>query len=571
MSLIKQYVKKRKGSYFASILLAIIGVVASLFSYIYMAEIIVGLIGGNRTTKYYLNTCLMILLMFVIKEIASYVSTMISHTATFQALGEIRRDISNKLFKMPLGDVMSRSSGELKNIMVEQVDSMETSLAHLVPEFTANLVGPVVLLVYMFILDWRLALLSLVPFVIGMSIMMSVMNDSYKEMFGKSVAIGQRMNDSIVEYINGIEVIKTFNQGDNSYEKYSDAVYDNAQFYYDWMGQTMTKVAIGRLLSPMGILTIIPFGILFYIHGSIALPSLITLIVLSFATVSSIVKIMNYMDDLSRISTITGEIGKILDSRELENREQSKEIKGYDIELKNVDFSYDGEKKVIDDISLKIEEGSSSALVGPSGSGKSTLAKLIAGFWNVDKGIIKIGGVETRDMSLEKLSSLISYVSQDNFLFDMSVRENIRTGRKDASDKEVEEIAKKSGCHDFIINLTDGYDTIVGEGGGHLSGGERQRISIARAMLKDAPIVILDEATSYIDPENEAVIQEAIRNLVKGKTLLIIAHRLKTITDSDRIFVIKDGKLDSFGTQEELVQKSEVYKQMVEASRKGEE
>ena len=496
---------------------------------------------------------------------------MRSHTATFQALGEIRRDISNKLFKMPLGDVMSRSSGELKNIMVEQVDSMETSLAHLVPEFTANLVGPVVLLVYMFILDWRLALLSLVPFVIGMSIMMSVMNDSYKEMFGKSVAIGQRMNNSIVEYINGIEVIKTFNQGDNSYEKYSDAVYDNAQFYYDWMGQTMTKVAIGRLLSPMGILTIIPFGILFYLHGSIALPSLITLIVLSFATVSSIVKIMNYMDDLSRISTITGEIGKILDSRELENREQSKEIKGYDIELKNVDFSYDGEKKVIDDISLKIEEGSTSALVGPSGSGKSTLAKLIAGFWNVDKGIIKIGGVETRDMSLEKLSSLISYVSQDNFLFDMSVRENIRTGRKDASDKEVEEIAKKSGCHDFIINLTDGYDTIVGEGGGHLSGGERQRISIARAMLKDAPIVILDEATSYIDPENEAVIQEAIRNLVKGKTLLIIAHRLKTITDSDRIFVIKDGKLDSFGTQEELVQKSEVYKQMVEASRKGEE
>lgn len=189
----------------------------------------------------------------------------------------------------------------------------------------------------------------------------------------------------------------------------------------------------------------------------------------------------------------------------------------------------------------------------------------------MDKGIIKIGGVETRDMSLEKLSSLISYVSQDNFLFDMSVRENIRTGRKDASDKEVEEIAKKSGCHDFIINLTDGYDTIVGEGGGHLSGGERQRISIARAMLKDAPIVILDEATSYIDPENEAVIQEAIKNLVKGKTLLIIAHRLKTITDSDRIFVIKDGKLDSFGTQEELVQKSEVYKQMVEASRKGEE
>ena len=205
----------------------------------------------------------------------------------------------------------------------EQVDSMETSLAHLVPEFTANLVGPVLLLIYMFILDWKLALLSLVPFAIGMSIMMGTMNEHYKEMYAKSVKIGQKMNNSIVEYIGGIEVIKTFNQSENSYKKYSDSVYDNAKFFYNWMGESMTKVAIGRLLSPMGILTVIPFGVFFYIHGSISLPSLITLVVLSFATVSSLVKIMNYMDDLSRISTITGEIGKILDSRELENKDKN--------------------------------------------------------------------------------------------------------------------------------------------------------------------------------------------------------------------------------------------------------
>ncbi|HGW2884742.1 ABC transporter transmembrane domain-containing protein [Enterococcus avium] len=277
---------------------------------------------------------------------------------------------------MPLGDITSKSSGELKNIMVEQVDSMETTLAHLVPEFTANLVGPMLLFIYMFILDWRLALLSLVPFVVGMSVMMGAMNEHYKEMYAKSVKIGQMMNNSIVEYINGIEVIKTFNQNDNSYKKYSDSVYNNAQFFYNWMGESMTKVAIGRLLSPMGILTVIPFGILFYTQGSVSLPSLITLIVLSFATVSSIVKVMNYMDDLSRISTITGEIGKILNSRELENKEKHEEVKNYNIELQHVDFSYDEKKKVIDDISLVIEEGSTSALVGSSGSGKSTLAKL---------------------------------------------------------------------------------------------------------------------------------------------------------------------------------------------------
>ena len=564
MDLIKKYVKKRRGQYFASVTLAILSVVANLFSYIYMAKIIVALIEEIKDISFYFNCCLIILCMYILKEIAAGISTTVSHTATFHSLGEIREDILKKLFRMPLGEILSRSSGELKNIIVEQVDSMETSLAHLVPEFTANLVGPVLLLIYMFILDWRLAVLSLVPFVIGMSIMMGAMNEHYKEMYAKSVEIGQKMNNSIVEYIGGIEVIKTFNQSENSYKKYSDSVYDNAKFFYNWMDESMTKVAIGRLLSPMGILTVIPFGVFFYVHGSTSL------VVLSFATVSSLVKIMNYMDDLSRISTITGEIGKILDSRELENKEKKEDIKGYDIALKNVEFSYDENNKVIKDISLEIDERSVSAFVGASGSGKSTLAKLIAGFWNVDKGEIRIGGVETRDISLERLSSLISYVSQDNFLFDLSVRENIRIGRKDASDEEVEEIARKSGCHDFIMSLSNGYDTVVGEGGGHLSGGERQRISIARAMLKDAPIVILDEATSYIDPENEGIIQEALGNLVKGKTLLIIAHRLKTITNVDKIFVIKDGHLESFGRHEELMGKSDLYKQMVKASLKGE-
>ena len=443
MDLIKEYVKKRKGQYFISIILAVLSVIANLFSYIYMAKSIVALIEGTRDTDFYLSSCLIILVMFVLKEISSGVSTTISHTATFYSLGDIREDISNKLFKMPLGDILSRSSGELKNIIIEQVDSMETSLAHLVPEFTANLVGPILLLGYMLILDWRLAVLSLVPFIIGMSVMMSVMNAHYKEMFSKSVAIGQKMNNSIVEYINGIEVIKTFNQSENSYKRYSDAVFDNAKFYYDWMGESMMRVSIGRLLSPMGILTIIPFGILFYMNGSVSLVSLITIIVLSFATVSSLVKIMNYMDDLSRIGTITGEIKKILDSTELENEEYNASIEDYGIELQNVDFGYDDDKKIINNISLKIEPNTVAALVGQSGSGKSTIAKLIAGFWNVNNGEIKIGGVNTKEISLERLSKLISYVSQDNFLFDMSVRENIRIGKKDSTDEEIEEIAKK--------------------------------------------------------------------------------------------------------------------------------
>ena len=458
MNLIKEYVSKRKGSYFISVLLAIAGVVAGLFSYVYMAKIIVNLINGVSNMSLYTILCINILIAVVIKEVAAGISTSISHTATFNSLGEIRNDISKKLFKMPLGDVLSRSSGELKNIIVEQVDSMETSLAHLVPEFTANLVGPILLFIYMFTLDWRLTLLSLIPFAVGMATMMSVMNAHYKEMFGKSVAIGQHMNNSIVEYINGIEVIKTFNQSESSYKKYADAVYDNASFYYNWMDESMNKVAIGRLLSPMGIITIIPFGILFYIRGSIDLGNLITLIVLSFATVSSILKIMNYMDDMSRISTITSEIGKILDSRELENIDKGENLESYNIKLQDVDFSYYGEKKVIDNLSMEIKESSVSALVGPSGSGKSTIAKLIAGFWNADSGSIKIGNVETKDLSLEKLSSLISFVSQDNFLFDRTIFENVRLGRPGATDAEVERALAAAHCEELADKLANGFE-----------------------------------------------------------------------------------------------------------------
>ena len=565
MNLVKEYISKRKGSYFISVLLATVGVVAGLFSYIYMAKIIVNLINGVSNMSLYTILCINILITFVIKEVATGISTSISHTATFNSLGEIRNDISKKLFKMPLGDVLSRSSGELKNIIVEQVDSMETSLAHLVPEFTANLVGPFLLFIYMFTLDWRLTLLSLIPFAVGMATMMSVMNAHYKEMFGKSVAIGQHMNNSIVEYINGIEVIKTFNQSESSYKKYADAVYDNASFYYNWMDESMNKVAIGRLLSPMGIITIIPFGILFYIRGSIDLGNLITLIVLSFATVSSILKIMNYMDDMSRISTITSEIGKILDSRELENIGKEEILESYNIKLQDVDFSYDGEKKVIDNLSMEIKESSVSALVGPSGSGKSTIAKLIAGFWNVDSGSIKIGNVETKDLSLEKLSSLISFVSQDNFLFDMTIKENIRLGNKEATDEEIIEVCKKSACHDFIMNLPEQYQTVIGEGGASLSGGEKQRISIARAMIKNAPIIIFDEATANVDPENEDKLQLAMEELTRNKTVIMIAHRLKTIKNANQILVLANGKIMQKGTHEELIQTDGIYRNFVEA------
>lgn len=568
MNLIKQYIRENKLAYFFSVICAILGVISNLFIYIILSRMIVALIDGGIAINYYLHHILWIFACLVIKESVMTLSTMISHATTYHIIRDIRKDLMDKLFKMPLGDILSESSGKLKDIIVNQVDNTETTLAHIIPEMTANILGPIVLFIYMLTLDWRVTLLSLIPLGVGILFMIPPMKRA-KVKFPQAVKIGQRMNNIIVEYINGIEVIRAFNQRNKSYTKYSDIVYEKASYHYNWLKENATDYAASLSIAPMGILTIIPFGLYFTMVGSLDGGVLLTLIILSFGTIQHIMKIMMFEDDLGRVSTIFGEIETILSHNDLLHANTPVDIDTYDIHLENVDFSYDGEKKILDQISLKIEEGAVHALVGESGSGKSTIAKLMAGFWDVDNGHITIGSADMQDIPLETLSSLISYVSQDNFLFDISIKDNIRIGKDDASDQDIVEICQKAGCHDFIMNLSNGYDTVAGEGGSHLSGGERQRISIARAMIKDAPIIILDEATSYIDPENEALIQGAISELVEGKTLIIIAHRLNTITDVDTIFVIKNGKLIESGTHTELLEGSSHYNDLWQAALKG--
>lgn len=570
MDLLKKYIKRNKAPYFISVLFAILGVISNLFVYIILSKMIISLIDGSQDFHYYINKIFLILSCLIIKEVVMFLSTMISHKTAYQIIRDIRKSLMEKLFNMPLGDILNESTGKLKDIIVNQVDNTETTLAHMIPEMTANLIGPIILFVYMLILDYRLSLISLIPLVIGGFFMTGPMK-RMKVKFPQAVKIGQDMNNSVVEYINGIEVIKTFNQGEKSYRKYRDNVYKKANYYYDWMGENTRDYAISMSIAPVGILTIIPFGLYFCMNGSLDGGVFLTLIILSFGTIQNIMRVMTFEDDIGRMSTIFEEIKNILSARELSHKNENLDIKNYNIEIKNVDFSYEKDKQVLNNININIEEGSVNALVGESGSGKSTIAKLISGFWDVDSGSISIGNVNIKDMSLEKLSTVISYVAQDNFLFDMSIKDNIRIGNKNASDEEIIEVCKKAACHDFIMKLSDGYDTRVGEAGKHLSGGERQRISIARAMIKNAPIVILDEATSYIDPENEALIQDAISELVKGKTLIIIAHRLKTITDVDNIFVIKNGELSCKGSHEELLKESKDYHELWATALKGEE
>ena len=487
-----------------------------------------------------------------------------SHKATFSILKNIRKKILEKLPKLPLGTVMDMSSGKMKQIIVDQVDGMETTLAHLFPELTANIAGPLFIVICLFVLDWRMALLSIVTLPVGMAFMMSVMG-SYAKNYEGAVKTTQEMNGTIVEYIGGIEVIKAFNQGKSSYAKFADRVKANASYYYNWMKKSQFGVSMGYSIVPASLVTIMPVGWLWYRNGSLPVETFIMVIILSLGIAGPLIAAMNFVDTLATVGTTVASVDELLSAEEQHHGDKEVRIKGKDIELSHVSFGYHEDKNILRDVSLSIPAGRMTALVGPSGSGKSTIAKLIAGFWDVKDGTVSMGGVDEKKIPLEQLYDQVAFVSQDNYLFDESVRENIRMGRLSASDKEVEAAAKAAGCDAFICSLEKGYETNVGGGGAHLSGGERQRIAIARAMLKDAPIVILDEATAYIDPENEAVIQKAIAKLVRGKTVIVIAHRLSTIKDADKIVVVKDGRIEAAGKHEELRKTCPLYESMWQA------
>ena len=433
-------------------------------------------------------------------------------------------------------------------------------LAHIIPEMTANLLVPVALVVYLFVLDWRMALASLATIPLGMLCYMAQMKE-YPKKYAAVMQANKHMNATTVEYVGGIEVIKAFNQSAASYEKFTDAVRQNTRLMLEWMKSTQGYSALMMTLWPAVLIAVLPVGCLLYQNGSLSASDFITIAILSLGIIGPLVAAVFLTDDFSKIATITGEIAAVLEEPELDRPKAQKKLEGHDISLRDVHFAYK-DVQVLNGVSLDIKAGMRTALVGPSGSGKSTIAKLIASYWDVSSGRITIGGIDVKTLPPEQVMDLIGYVSQDNFLFNVSVRENIRMGRPEATDEDVEAVAKAAGCHDFIMSLTHGYDTIVGGAGGHLSGGERQRVAIARAMMKNAPIVILDEATSYTDPENEAILQESIGRLTRGKTLIVIAHRLSTITEADQIAVVDDGRIVAVGKHAELVQCCPLYAQM---------
>ena len=512
------------GEYALSVLAALLGVACSLIPYFIILRLITALVNGTAELTYCLTFCAWMAGFWVLRYVLHRVSTSLSHHATFYVLADTRTRLLDKLATLPLGTVLA----------------------------------------LLFIEDWRMGLSMLIVVPLGTLCFASMFN-GYHEKFHRTVTATKALNDTAVEYISGIEVIKAFGQSKTSYAKFVSAAKEGADCFIDWMRGSLFGQVAGMAIFPSTHLGILPVGCLLYMHGTLSAETFLTVIVLSFGVMQPLVTAFSYTDDIAQVQTIADEVAEVLSGEDMQRPTTAERLPADNvIDLKNVRFAYH-DKEVLHGINLHIAPGTVNALVGPSGSGKSTIARLIASLWDVKDGTIKLGGVDIRTLPLAECTKRIAYVSQDNYLFDLSVIDNIRMGRKGATDAEVIDAVKKCGCHEFIMELENGYQTVCGASGGHLSGGERQRISIARAMLKDAPIVILDEATSYTDPENEAVIQSALAKLVRGKTLLVIAHRLSTIADADQIIVVNHGRIEAAGTQAELLASCPLYQTMWEA------
>ncbi len=549
----------KTGEYALSILAALLGVACSLAPYFIMIRIITGLVNGTAELSRCLTLCLWMAGFWALRYVLHSISTTISHHATFHVLAKTRIRLMDKLATLPLGTVLERSSGSYKNIIVERVDAIETTLAHLLPEMTTNIVGALAVLALLFSVDWRMGLSMLIVVPLGGAALMSMFHD-YEKNFQRAVASTKALNDTAVEYISGIEVIKAFGQSKTSYAKFVSAAKEGADCFIDWMRSNLFGQSAGMAIFPATLLGVLPVGCLLYMNGSLSAEDFLTVIVLSFGVMQPLLTAFSYTDDLAQVRTIVGDAADILEQEELKRPASAAQWPAdSSIALEGVRFSY-RDKEVLHGVSLNIQPGTVNARVGPSGSGKSTITRLIASLWDVKESVVRLGGVDIRTLPLSECTKRIAYVSQDNYLFDLSVMDNIRLGRQGASDEEVIAAAKACGCHAFIMSLENGYQTVCGAAGGHLSSGERQRISIARAIMKDAPIILLDEATANVDPENEKELMEAVDELTHDKTVILIAHRLKTVRNADRIFVVDHGRIVQQGTHDQLVAVDGLYR-----------
>lgn len=573
-----EYAGPHKKDLYIATFIVLLSVLMGVLPFVLAYQVISPLVMGNAVdTKYVCIRVIGVLICLILQAILYGWGLDVSHKAAYSTLLRLRTSLQKRFEAVPLGFIQDKGTGTIKKLFVDDVDSLEVLLAHSLPEGIANLMIPIAIYVAMFFIDWKLALLSLASIPISFAAMMIMYSVGMKKM-GPYYMAGQKMNNTIIEYINGMEVVKVFNKDAESYERFRKDISDYRDYTLEWYKAAWPWMAIYSSLLPCTIILTLPLGAWFVLCGFSTLPDLILVLCLSLSIGIPLLKSLSFLPTMPQLNYKIAALEQVLETAPLQQTDAVFHGKNYDICFDHITFGYeksqpgpDGQPmvtmdEVIHDISFTAKAGQKTALVGESGSGKSTLAKLLIHYYDPQQGSISIGGQKITKMSLEALNSQVSYVAQDQYLFNTSILENIRIGRPDATDEEVLEAAKKAQCMEFLEKLPQGIHSMAGDAGKMLSGGQRQRISLARAILKNAPIIVLDEATAYADPENEEKMEAAIAELVKGKTLFVIAHKLPAIMNADQICVIEHGKLAATGTHAELLAICEEYKKLWKAS-----
>ena len=544
-----------------SLALACIREALGMVPYIVVGLLAAGLVESTLTLSMAAWLCVAAAFGQVAKFFFTWRSSMMSHGIAFKALRTMREMMAEKMARVPMGTIVDTPTGTFKNRFIDNVNQLEDAIAHFMPELPSNVFAPVLAMAVVFAVDWRMGLAGIATIPLGILFYLGMMR-GYKEKMARYIASEQAMNATLVEYVNGIQVIKAFGRTASSYGSFSQAVAEYHDSTLAWFRQSWVWMALVKAVVPCTLLVSLPLGVWLLSTGQLGLPAFMVCISIPLGFIGGVLKFAQAASQISRMDACLNVIWDFLGLPELTRPHERVELSGDSFSFENVSFSYHEGAEVLRDVSFQTKPGSITAIVGPSGSGKSTVAKLMAGFWDAGGGEIRYGGHDVRDIPFGQLMEHVAYVAQDTFLFDRTIADNIRMGRPDATDAEVEEAARAAGAYEFIERLPQGFDTPAGEAGARLSGGERQRITIARAMLKDADVVILDEATAYADPENEALVERAISELVAGKTLVTIAHRLSTITGADQIIVMDAGRIIARGRHGDLLASCPLYARM---------